>query len=190
MDNKFEQDWLRALEERFGMRAKVVGIRPEQDPRMLIYYFNDFPAQGMLTAVTCGLSNAPRADWVHGKPELMFSLRTQDPSWGDAAALLAQTFYTSGSFAYQALFKLDTVMSADSNMTSCFVYKPPFLDGDQLKFVLPDRTIFLAGLYPLYEEEVALYESIGMQAFWNTPGYDYLNPRRASLANAQGKRHG
>jgi hypothetical protein len=29
-----------------------------------------------------------------------------------------------------------------------------------------------------------------MQAFWNTPGYDYLNPRRASLANAQGKRHG
>lgn len=190
MDPTFEHAWLHALEDRFGVRAKVVGVKPEPNPRMLIYYFNDYPVQGMLTAVTCGLSNAERSDWVHGKPELMFCLHTQDPSWGDAAGLLAQNFYTSGSFAYQALFKLDGPMSADSSMNACFVYKPPFLDDEQLKFELADRTIFLAALYPLYDEEVELYKAIGMKEFWNTPGYEYLNPRRASLATPQGQRRG
>lgn len=34
----------------------------------------------------------------------------------------------------------------------------------------------------MYDEEVSLYETIGMQAFWNTPGYAPLNPHRLSLA--------
>jgi hypothetical protein len=190
MDNTFEHAWLHALEQRFGVRAHVVGVKPEPVPRMLVYYFNDYPAKGMLTAVTCGLSNAEHPNWKFGKPELMFALHTQDPSWGDAAALLAQNFYGKHAFSYQSLFRMDGPMAADTDMTSCFVYKPPFLEGDQLKFELADRTIFLAAMYPLHDEEVTLYESIGMQEFWNTPGYEYLNPRRASLANKQGQRHG
>ena len=182
MEKLFEDVWREALEQRFGVPVQVAGVKLEGDPRMLVYYFNDFPAKGMLTAVTCGLSSANRPEWVHGKPELMFSLRTADPSWGSAAALLAQNFHKTGSFAYQSCFKLDTPMSGDSAMNACFVYKPFFLEGEQLKFELPDRTIFLAGLYPMYDEEVSLYETIGLQAFWDTPGYDYLNPRRASLA--------
>ncbi|MES2162082.1 MAG: suppressor of fused domain protein [Pseudomonadota bacterium] len=182
MEKNFEDAWREALEERFGVKTQVVGIKTESNPRMLVYYFKDFPVKDMLTAVTCGLSNANRPEWIHGKPELMFSLHTTDPLWGSSAALLAQNFFDTGSFAYNACFKLDTPMSSDSDMNACFVYKPPFLDGDKIKFELSDRTIFLAGLYPMYDEEVSLYETIGMQAFWNTPGYAPLNPRRLSLA--------
>ncbi|OEZ62660.1 suppressor of fused domain protein [Duganella sp. HH105] len=182
MEKIFEEVWREALEQRFGVPVQVAGVKMEAHPRMLVYYFNDFPTKGMLTAVTAGLSSANRPEWVHGKPELMFSLRTTDPNWGSAAALLAQKFFQTGSFAYQSCFKLDAPMSGDSAMNACFVYKPFFLEGDQLKFELPDRTIYLAGLYPMYDEEVSLYETNGLQAFWETPGYDYLNPRRASLA--------
>lgn len=182
MEKEFEKEWLLALEKRFGVEAQIAQITLENRPRMLVYYFQDFPAKGMLTAVTAGLSNASHPDWVHGKPELSFSLHTSDNTWGTAAAFIAQSFFNKKSFSYESSFALDRPMSGDSAMNACFVYRPQFLNKEQIKFELPDRTIFLAGLFPLYEEEIALYESKGTESFWNTPGFEPFNPRRASLA--------
>jgi hypothetical protein len=53
-------------------------------------------------------------------------------------------------------------MSKDSAMNACFVYRPQFMNEEQIKFELPDRTIFLAGLFPMYDEEVPMYESKGI----------------------------
>lgn len=185
MAKDFEKAWLLALEKRFGKEARVAQITLEDRPRMLVYYFQDFPAQGMLTAVTAGLSSASHPDWVHGKPELCFALRTNDNSWGTAAAYLAQSFFNQHPFRYQSHFALDRPMSGDSKMNACFVYRPQFMNKEQIKFELPDRTVFLAGLFPMHEEEIAMYETKGTEAFWNTPGFDPYNPRRASFA-AQG----
>ena len=181
MEYKFEQDWLLALEDRFAMYAKVAEVALENRPPMLVYYFSDFPAPGMLTAVTAGLSNAEHPTWQAGKPELMFTLKTTDTGWGSAAAYIAQSFYGDSAFQYQASFKLDVPMSKDSAMNACFVYQPQFLSREQITFQLPDRTVHLAGLFPMYDEEVKLYETIGLLAFWNTPGFDCYDPRRASL---------
>lgn len=182
MDKEFERAWLLALEQRFGVEAQIAQIMLENLPRMLVYYFQDFPAKGMLTAVTAGLSNASHPDWKYGKPELCFALHTNDNSWGTAAAFIAQSFFNKKPFSYQSSFALDRPLSGDSAMNACFVYRPQFLDQEQIKFELPDRTIFLAGLFPLYEEEIALYESKGTEHFWNTPGFEPFNPRRANLA--------
>lgn len=182
MSKEFEKAWLAALEKRFGVEAKIAQITLEDMPRMLVYYFQDFPAKGMLTAVTAGLSSAYHPDWKHGKPELCFALHTNDNTWGTAAAFLAQSFFNRKSFGYQSSFALDRPMSGDSAMNACFVYRPQFLTKEQVKFELADRTIFLAGLFPLYEEEIALYETKGTESFWNMPGFDPYNPRRASLA--------
>lgn len=182
MANNFERAWLLALEERFGVQAQIAEVALDNRPRMLVYYFSDFPAKGMLTAVTAGLSNASHPAWVNGKPELMFTLHTSDTGWGSAAAYIAQSFYGDSAFNYQSSFRLDAPMSKDSAMNACFVYQPQHLSGDQITFALPDRTIHLAGLFPMYDEEVALYEKIGLLEFWNTPGFDCYNPRRASLA--------
>src|SRR5476649_1822310 len=101
MTYEFEKTWMLALEQRFGMATTRIGdVKPPGRPRMLVYYFEDFPAQGMLTAVTGGLSSANHPNWVHGKPELMFSLRTKDHGWGSAAAYFAQSFFNDSAFGY------------------------------------------------------------------------------------------
>lgn len=183
MENNFEKEWLLALERRFNMQAtEIAHITLSGRPRMLIFYFADFPAKGMLTAVTAGLSNASHPDWVHGKPELSFTLKTTDRGWGKGAAYLAQEFFDKRSFAYQSCFALHMPMSGDSAMNGCFVYRPQFMDKDQVKFELQDRTIYLAGLFPMYDEEIAMYEAKGLKAFWNTPGFHPYDPTRASIA--------
>jgi len=182
MEKEFEREWLLALEKRFGVEATIAQVTLADRPRMLIYYFKDFPENGMLTAVTAGLSNASHPDWIHGKPELSFALRTEDSKWGASAAFLAQAFFDQKPFRYESSFAIDRPMSGDSPMNACFVYSPPFLNSDQIKFELSDRTIFLAGLFPMYEEEIAVYESKGFLEFCRTPGFDPYNPRRANLA--------
>lgn len=182
MEYNFEQAWLQALEQRFGVEAKIAQVALENRPRMLIYYFQDFPEQGMLTAVTAGLSNADHPAWKNGKPELSVTLKTADTGWGSAAAYIAQSFYNDSSFHYQASFKLDKPMSKDSAMNACFVYRPQFMSDEQIKFELQDRTIFLAGLFPMYDDEVPMYEAKGVKEFWNTPGFHPYDPTRASIA--------
>jgi hypothetical protein len=183
MEYNFEKEWLLALERRFNMQAtEIAHITLSGRPRMLIFYFADFPAAGMLTAVTAGLSNASHPGWVHGKPELSFTLKTTDRGWGKGAAYLAQEFFGKRSFAYQSSFALHMPMSGDSAMSACFVYRPQFMDKDQVKFELQDRTIYLAGLFPMHDEEIALYEAKGIEAFWNTPGFHPYDPTRASIA--------
>jgi hypothetical protein len=182
MEYNFEQAWLLALEQRFGVTAQIAEVALENRPRMLIYYFPDFPEKDMLTAVTAGLSNADHPAWRNGKPELSFTLKTRDTGWGSAAAYIAQSFYNDSSFHYQASFKLDQPMSRDSAMNACFVYRPQFMNDEQIKFELQDRTIFLAGLFPMYDEEVSMYETKGLKEFWNTPGFHPYDPTRASIA--------
>jgi hypothetical protein len=183
MEQKFETEWLHALERRFGVQATEINqVRLDDRPRMMIFSFVDFPTPGMLTAVTAGLSNANHPEWVHGKPELSFTLATKDAGWGKCAAYLAQEFFDKRSFAYQTSFALDVPISEDSAMNACFVHRPQFMDKDQVRFELSDRTIHLAGLFPMYEEEVAMYETGGIEAFWNTPGFHPYDPTRPSIA--------
>lgn len=183
MEYTFEKEWLLALERRFDRQAtEIAEITLEGRARMLIFYFADFPAAGMLTAITAGLSSASHPEWVHGKPELCFTLKTTDQGWGKSAAYLAQEHFNQRSFAYQSSFALDVAMSGDSAMNACFVHRPQFLEKDQVKFELADRTIFLAGLFPMYEEEIAMYQAKGAEAFWNTPGFHPYDPTRASIA--------
>jgi hypothetical protein len=183
MEYNFEQEWLQALEQRFGRQATEISqVRLDERPRMMIFYFADFPAPGILTAVTAGLSNANHPEWVHGKPELSFALQTTDKGWGMAAAYLAQEFFNKHSFAYQTSFGLNMPLTGDSVMNACFVYRPQFMSKDQVKFELRDRTIYLAGLFPMYEEEIALCEAKGSEAFWSAPAFHPYDPARASIA--------
>ncbi|MET0266222.1 MAG: hypothetical protein ABW202_11450 [Duganella sp.] len=47
MANNFERAWLLALEERFGVQAPIAEVTLDNRPRMLVYYFSDFPAKDM-----------------------------------------------------------------------------------------------------------------------------------------------
>lgn len=178
MDNTFNQQWKEVIEERFGTIDDVVEVQSEGKPQVKVFYFEDLPEEGALTAVTCGLSNASHPDWIAEKPELIVSLDTNDKSWGFAAGYFASAFFNEKTFSYGDLFKLDDPISNESEMNAYFVFAPSFLDQEQATFHLPDRIIHLAGMYPLYDEEIDIYNEIGLKAFWHLEGFDLYNPRR------------
>jgi Suppressor of fused protein (SUFU) len=178
MSDDFEKIWLEELVERFGEVNLIREIQSAGKPKISVFYFDDLPEEGTLTGVTCGLSNANHPDWKYGKPELIVSLDTSDHGWGLAAAYLASAFFNEKRFSYGDLFKLDDPFSNESPMNACFLFAPSFLDQEDSKFVLPDRTINLVGLYPMYEEELEIYKTIGLEDFWHSEEFDLYNTQR------------
>lgn len=185
MTYNFGKAWIEALEERFGEVNEIKEMQSEGKPKIFIFYFRDLPEKGTLTAVTCGLSNSNHPDWKYGKPELIVSLDTGDPSWGLGIGCFASAFFDEKRFSYGDVFKVDDPISSESPMNAFLVFAPSFLDQEQARFELPDRTINLVGMYPIYDEEIEIYDQIGLKEFWHSEGFDPYNPRREKLRRAK-----
>ncbi len=171
-------EWLEELEARFGAISETKHIQSEGKPKVFVFYFDDWPEPDLMTAITFGLSNSNHPDWKYGGVELMVSLETQDRSWGLAAAYFASAFFNERPFSFGDIFKVDDPISDESEMNAYLVYGSPFLEEEEDQIDLSDRTVFLKGMYPLYESELSLYERIGLSEFWNLDDLDILNPRR------------
>lgn len=176
----FGKAWLAALESRFGEVTVVREFQSAGKPKIYVFYFDDLPEKGYLTAITCGLSDAAHPEWKLGKPELIVTMKSKSPLWGLAAAYFASTFFAEKRFSYGDVFKVDDPISDEGAMNCYLVFAPSFLDRDTARFELPDRVIHLAGLYPIHEEEVAIYDRIGL-AFWHADGFELDNPTRACI---------
>lgn len=184
MTHQFKKVWLEALENRFGRVNEIKEMQSEGKPKIHILYFYDLPEKGTLTAVTCGLSNSNHPEWKHAKPELIVSLDTDDPGWGLGIGYFASAFFDEKRFSYGDIFMVDDPISNESPMNAFLVFAPSFLNQEQAKFELPDRTIFLTGMYPIHEEEIELYDRIGLKEFWHADGFDMYNPRRNKIIYA------
>lgn len=177
----FEVQWLNALEARFGEVSVVREMQSEGKPKIHIFYFEALPEEGLLTAVTCGLSNARHPAWKAGVPELIVTMQGADPGWGLAAGHFASSFFGEKRFSYGDMFKLDTPFTGESEMNAYLLFAPGFLNRDEARFVLPDRTIHLCGMYPLYDDEIAIYDRVGLEAFWHAEGFALDDPRRGRV---------
>jgi len=184
MTYNFGKAWLEALEKRFGEINEIKEMQSEGKPKIFVFYFHDLPEEGTLTAITCGLSNSNHPDWKYGNPELIISLNTEDPSWGLGIGYFASAFFNEKRFSYGDVFKVDDPISNESPMNAFLIFAPSFLDKEQARFELPDRTIHLAGMYPIYDEEIELYDRIGLKEFWHSEGLNMYNPRRDKIKNA------
>lgn len=174
----FGKAWLLALEARFGEVMRILEMQSEGKPRIYVFYFNDLPEKGFLTAVTCGLSDSRRPEWKGGKPELIVTMQSQDPSWGLAAGYFASAFFDERRFSYGDVFKVDDPISDEGAMNGYLLFAPAFLDRENSRFELEDRVIHLVGLYPIHDEEIAIYDRIGLDAFWHAEGFELHNPAR------------
>lgn len=132
--------------------------------------------------LTYGISEATHPDWKQGRLELMVSLDTKDPSWGMAAAYMAEAARGEFAFAYSQILNFDRPISEESAMSAFFLFAPSFLNQEQSKLTLPNKTIFLYGAYPLYPGENELIERVGLEKFWHTPGFDLYNVQRPDLS--------
>ncbi|MEH7350811.1 suppressor of fused domain protein [Gottfriedia acidiceleris] len=174
--------FLENIEDLFG-EADVIRSVESLDGRtpISIFTYYNLPEEGMITFVTYGLSESNHPDWKYGKPEIILTLETQDESWGFAAANFVAEFRGIKTFSYGSLFTQDTPLSKESEMTGYFVFVPSILDKKYSKIELPDKPINLVGLYPIYKEEVELYQSIGLKEFWHLDGFDLYDVNRKNL---------
>lgn len=180
-NSSFGKLWLEALEAKFGAVSEIREVQYPDQPLIHVFYFDDLPEPGYLTAITCGLSAAKHPDWKFGAPELIVTMQSPSPSWGLAAGFFASSFFGEKRFSYGDMFKLDDPISDEGQMNAYLLFAPSFLDQEQAKFVLPDRTVILAGLYPVYDDEIAIYDRIGLQAFWHADGFEMYNPKRGRV---------
>ena len=146
-----------------------------------VFFWHDFPEKGTMTAITYGLSEKSHPDWKNGRCELTLSLDTKDKDWGFAMATFASSFAGKKSFTYGSVFTTDLPLSEESEMCGFFVFAPSFLERNQAILQLPDYKIFLAGMYPIYKEEVAVLDEIGLEKFWHHNNFDMYNVNRKQV---------
>lgn len=172
--------YLNYMEHMFGPANVIRRMEAPAGPAVHVFFYRDLPESGMLTAITYGLSTGSHPEWRSGKCELMVSLNTQDEGWGLAAAFFAAQFRNEKSFSYGSLFTLDEPITQESAMSGFLVFAPSFLEPHQSALIMPDYKIYLKGLYPIYPEETAVYNAIGLEQFWHHPNfnmYDVNRPR-------------
>jgi len=70
-----------------------------------------------------------------------------------------------------------------SEMDAFFIFAPSILDQeDYLNIDIgTDYKISIAGLYPMYSDELEVYEKIGLEEFWHHPDYDNYSVRRKKI---------
>ena len=171
------------LIEMFGEPDAIHMADTDEDGNPVsVFFWHDLPEKGFMTAVTYGLSEKNHPDWKNGKCELILSLETKDKDWGFAMASFANLFAGEKSFTYCSVFTTDIPLSKESEMCGFFTFAPSFLDPDQAVFQLPDYKIFLTGMYPIYKEEVAVFDEIGLENFWHHNNFDMYNVNRKQVS--------
>lgn len=110
------------------------------------------------------------------------TLDTQDEAWGLASGYFASQLRGKANFCYGETYTIKEPISKESDMVGYFVFVPSFLKKEDYTIELPDNTIFLSGLYPLYREEVDLFRKIGLERFWHLDGFDMYDVKRENLA--------
>lgn len=174
--------YLEKLESLFGKVDEILKVdtKNTNDP-IFVFYFYDLPEKGMLTSITYGLSNVNFHSWTHGRPELIVTLDTMSKDWGFASGYFASEFRGEMGFSYMSMFTTDDPLSDESKMIGYFTFAPSFLNKSQSTIELPTKTIHLIGMYPIYKEEVALLQEIGLKDFMFMPDYDMYSVNRKNL---------
>ena len=178
------EEFLLKINGLFGQQPvirKIDSTKPGLPP-VSCFIYHDVPDAGMTTAVTYGLSEAEHPDWKFGKPELAVTVKSVAESWALAMAFFAEQYRGDQSFTYGSLFMLDEPIGTESEMSGFLVFTAATVGEHPLKIELPTKTVNLAGMYPIYAGETELIRQIGLQAFWELPGLDLLDVKRADMS--------
>lgn len=148
--------------------------------------YRDVPEKGYITALTYGLSLVKHPDWKFGRPELCISVESSGNAWAMVAGYVANHLRGDCPFSYGQTINFGERISEDSEMDAFLIFAPSTLDReDYLDIdVGLDYKINIAGLYPIYSEEMDVYDQIGLKAFWHHPDFDNysVNRERIKLA--------
>lgn len=179
------EEYLAHLDRIFQVEPRFHPIDSPRHPgvgRVVGIVYPDMPEPGLITGVTYGLSLVDHSAWKFGRPELILTVRSTDFAWPFAMAEVASGLRGECPFCYGDVIGFGEPMSEESEMSAFFVFGPAILEKeDSTVDVGLDLPIHIAGLYPIYEEERAVFDRIGLEAFWNHDDFDPYEVRRPRI---------
>lgn len=160
---EFYLEWLDELTDEKG-EIHLITEKNETPPLWVIVY-RDLPEAGSLTAFTYGLSSVDHPDWKLGRPELVVCVDSQDINWGLAIGYLAMKYRGISPFSFGTIHRFGAKISDDSEMNAFVVFALSVLDPADARIELPDRTVNVVQMYPIYDEEIEMIKFEGVPAF-------------------------
>jgi len=145
--------------------------------------YRDIPEKCFITAITYGLSLVEHPDWKFGRPELCISVESENLDWGIVAGFIANQLRGKSPFCYGETINFGEQISEDSEMDSFLIFAPSTLNKEGYSDidVGTDYKINIAGLYPIYSEEINVYNQIGLKEFWFHPDFDNYSVKRKRI---------
>jgi hypothetical protein len=147
------------------------GPEPDGGPPVCVFVFRNKP-EGMITGITYGLSLYPHPAWKFARPEMIVSVKSDDLGWPCAASTFASMFRGEKLFQYGDIYTTDIPLAADTKMDGFLVFAQSILDKEVQEVQLSDYKVIFSQFYPIYRQEIPIYERIGLEAFWKHKDFD------------------
>jgi hypothetical protein len=154
---------------------------PDGGPPVSVFVYKNIPEKGMITGVTYGLSLHPLPAWKFSRPEMLVAVQSLDLGWPCSAATFVALFRGKKLFQYGDVFTTDGPLAEDSKMDGFLVFAQSILSDKYVAVKLNDYKIHFSQFYPIYKEELAVYENIGLEAFWKHKGFDMYDVTRKPI---------
>lgn len=152
-------------------------------PGVTSIVYRDVPDKGYITAFTYGLSLVKHPDWKVGRPELCITVESLNSDWGQVVGYIANKLRGECPFSYGQTINFREPISGDSRMDAFFVFTPSVLKKeDYLNIDIgADYKISIAGLYPMYSDELKVYKKNGIKAFLHHSNFDNYSVTRQKI---------
>jgi hypothetical protein len=150
-------------------------------PPIAVFVYENCPEPGMTTGITYGLSARPYPDWTQSRPEMVISMESSSHTWPFVALGLTAHFASKKRFCYGDVFTVDGPLAEDTEMDAVLIFAQSILDPADASVQLSGYRVHLSQYFPFYRSEMALYERIGLEAFWKHPQFGIYNPKRPRI---------
>lgn len=170
------------LESIFGNEDAIHQAEaPDGGPPVCVFVYRNIPEPGMITGVTYGLSLVSHPAWKLARPEMIVSVNSTEIDWPCAAATFAASFRGQRVFQYGDVFTTDVPLATDTRMNGFLVFAQSILDEEAASIQLNKYKVHLSQFYPIYSEEIEVYERIGLEAFWKHRDFDMYDISRRPI---------
>lgn len=143
-------------------------------PGITTIVYRDIPEKGSITAFTYGLSLVKHPNWKMGRAELCISLHSPHIDWAQAMASIANKLRGNCPFSYGQIINFEMKIGRDSEMDAFFIFAPSTIDKEDYLYIDigAEYKVSIASLYPMYSDEIEVYNNIGLEKFWHHPNFD------------------
>lgn len=188
---RFTRRLERHLAHHLGPPSRLTAARNTDDNRkapFALALFEDVPVEEAFTLVSSGISEQELTDEEGtARVEILFSAwnRFRDDSLEQTLFSLGDSIVDAGASVFPGqLFELPRTVMDNTVMRHLLAYSPTYFDDSFASVDGAGGSIGIVWLVPLHEEEAALIESGGAEAFIDllaTRDPDLLDLRRESI---------